>query len=401
MFYNIYITYIVLLVFQPGIFWKDLSPYRLVLVFAIANIFLFILYLLQQRKVKLNDSIGKCLFIFVIIRFISNIRVWLIYSWNSIYESTTVLLIYFITVCYIDKISKAKTMILAFILPGIFIGSYGIYDYYQWKIHFPDSILRTGAYGMYANANDLTHLMILIFPFVFKEFESRKNIILKSILLISMGVIFYSSYLAVSRGGLLGLSIVVTLSVISSKSIKKGKKTILIFVILSLAMVFIIPRMLQRAEYQDHRSLTDISDRSIQGRRDVWWAARQVIKQHPILGIGDNQFSEYFPRDAHNVYYVVATEKGLPGFFVFLLMIFYCFKALLKARSLKDARKSSEEYHILMLAQATGISLIGFLWHGLFANKEKELVFYMCIALCSVVSRLVDKALEKRKEVEA
>jgi putative inorganic carbon (hco3(-)) transporter len=400
MSFSIYISYIFLLVFQPGVFWQDITKLRIVLLVGILCIFTFLLNFLQKKPVKFLDPIGKSLLVFIVIQVISNLSVWLIYAYDTFYLWISIATVYFVGVLYLDRISKAKKFVWAFIFPGIFFGFYGIYNYSKIKEIITHENIRTGAYGMYANPNDLSHLMIMIFPFVFKAFETRKNLLVRLILVISMGGILYASYLTASRGGLLGMIIVVFLSILSSKSFKPIQKRTLLVVMLLLAATVIPAKIMKRAEYSGGKSLFDISDDSIEGRRDVWWEARQIIKEHPLMGIGDGQFQEYLPRDAHSIYYVIATEKGIPGIMTFFILIYFCFKNLFKARILKDSQKGSEDFDILLLAQATGISIIGHLFHGLFANKEKEVIFFICVTLCSVIANLVDKAVEKRKSVK-
>ncbi|MBU1625744.1 hypothetical protein KKB18_00055, partial [bacterium] len=66
----------------------------------------------------------------------------------------------------------------------------------------------------------------------------------------------------------------------------------------------------------------------------------------------------------------------------------------------KDGKRGSMEFDTVLLAQAVGISIIGYLWHSFFSNKEKECVFYMLITLSSIIGKIVDRT-QTKKEIEA
>jgi len=406
-----YYLFIFCLVFQPGILWPQLGPYRVVLIIGILCIYFFIIRILQGRVGRLLDPIGKSLIAFIIVQILSNLKVWFHYAVRTSITWSKISTVYFLGVGLLDDISKARKFIWSFILPGLFVGIIGIYNYHfqpDWLYYWE---FRTGAYGVYRNPNDLTHLMVLITPFLFKEFESREKVGFRIFLLLSMGITFYASYLAVSRAGLIALMLVFALSIATSKVFKPAFRTALLGAMMVTAAIVLPSKILQRPEYKVYEfardssarySLTYIDDKSSVGRRDAWWMARQLFKKNPLLGVGDDQFDDIYIRDAHSIYFSILAEKGLLGVITFACIILFCFKALLKARVLRSFPRGTPEFEIYLLAQATGITIIGYLTHGLLISKDKEFVFYMCVALCSIIGRLVEKATgEEDRQQEA
>ena len=406
MIFSFYIAFIFALMLQPGIFWPQLAPLRIILVLGSINLFFFLLTFLQGKAGKLFDPTGKSLVAFIIVQVISNFRVWLVYALRSLLIWGKILVIYFIAVGLVNNISRAKKYIWAFMIPGLFIGVVGIYNYFYQPEWLHTWAYRTGSYGDYSGANDLAHLMILLFPFLFKEFESRENAFFRFFLVLAMCMNFYVGYLAVSRAGLVGHALVVFLSIMTSKTFSKFTRNSALLIIIIVVGIFLPTRIQERPDYKinewkeeaGRHSLTYVGDKSAVGRFDAWWKARQLLKQNPVFGVGDGQFIEHWFRDAHSLYLIIAAEKGFPGIFTFAAVIIFSFIGLAKALKLKDEPKGSEGYEIYLLAQATAISLVGFLLHGFFASKEKELLFYMLVALSSVIARLAEDALMKKEK---
>jgi O-antigen ligase len=172
--------------------------------------------------------------------------------------------------------------------------------------------------------------------------------------------------------------------------------------------LFVTERVLQRADYKVYEfdqysdaryGLTHVDDKSAVGRTDAWWMARQMFKRNFLLGVGDNQFRDYYIRDAHSIYFSILAEKGLVGVITFALLIWFCFKSLCKVKEFKDAPQGTHEFELYLLAQAAGIAIIGYLTHGILISKDKEFVFYMIVALCSAIGRMADK-IKEEKDIE-
>ena len=187
-------------------------------------------------------------------------------------------------------------------------------------------------------------------------------------------------FLTYSRGAFYAMALSLLLNLFALKRIKFaliaiGCLTVLIFTVPSLRYNFV--------ETIERKDIT------IAERGDYWKVAFNMIKQHPILGVGVNTYHSKFPSYApdptvrqaypHNSYLQMASEIGLPGLFVFILALGYAFR-----RSFK-----------LSLAAETGmiplrIALFAFLLQGFFDNNLYALqaaylfwgtwgVFHACI----------------------
>jgi len=116
-------------------------------------------------------------------------------------------------------------------------------------------------------------------------------------------------------------------------------------------------------------------------RAELNWIALEMFKDHPLLGVGLNNFtvrmSEYgevsgwtrFLQPAHNVYLLIAAETGLLGLAAFLCFLFFVFCSLLKKKN------------GLLLISVAQITLLCFVDHYFFTLPQTALLFWLLIGL--------------------
>jgi len=127
--------------------------------------------------------------------------------------------------------------------------------------------------------------------------------------------------------------------------------------------------------------LTSISDSSgsAQKRIEMWAEGIEMVQQNPVFGIGRGHFLSYTSKlIAHNSAIEVMGETGIPGFFLWLGIIYMGFKNLLFAyRETEDPRSRS---YLLALA----LSIAGYVVSSFFVTLEYE-TFYFLLAVSAAV----------------
>jgi O-antigen ligase len=125
------------------------------------------------------------------------------------------------------------------------------------------------------------------------------------------GFLLWGVLMTKSRGGLLGVMAGVTVLCWS----RYGTKRAILLVALAIGGLLAVAG----------GRLADISTRSGTGqiRVQIWLLCFQLIKQHPILGVGPFRISDYSSYVAHNSYLHAYTELGLAGGVLFT-GIFFC-----------------------------------------------------------------------------
>lgn len=265
---------------------------------------------------KAQQNVLMLIFWFIII--LSTLSVsWLYYSYNTFIEWGKILVIYFLIVSIIDSEKKLSNIFWVIVLSMTITAGVGILQYYGMD--------RTGAglspegrirgVGIF-DTNQLAYGLCFCFPLIFGLFLLSKSFIAKLALLAISSVYFYCLILTQSRGGL--LCFVLTLLFINYKF---GKSRLLKFGGLIFGgLLFIVflkfaPRFSSTLHYQ--------SDGSAMGRIDAWASSLIQLKTSFLLGIGKDQFREYFRISAHSSYIQVLTELGLFGFFVWISLFYF------------------------------------------------------------------------------
>ncbi|MBU3144974.1 O-antigen ligase [Clostridium sp. CF012] len=222
-------------------------------------------------------------------------------------------------------------------------------------IKIASTLFNPNAYGAY--------LILIIFPMIMLSiYEKKKN---KKIVYIFLSILLLTNLLMTfSRNALLGfgLGLLVLALIYSIK---------LIFALggFSVLMIF-IPSVFQRV-----KDLTNLSQN--ESRIKLWKTAMMMIKEHPILGVGNGNFvtryNEYVTKykleyesfknyPSHNSYFKVQSELGIMGIVSFLGIIAI---ALFKVKKMYSTTtdKFYKPFYMGVMA-----SMIAFLFMNLFDN---------------------------------
>ena len=175
-----------------------------------------------------------------------------------------------------------------------------------------------------------------------------------------------ATYYTGSRGGILA-----TLGVFGLYLLAKLRVTPARAILVSVVMLAAL------AAAPSYFVSTSDSSHSAQRRVEMWAEGIEMVQYNPLFGIGKGQFLSYTSKlIAHNSAVEIMGETGIPGFFLWLGIIYMAFKNLLSAyRQTADARSRA---YILAL----GLSIAGYIMSSLFVTLEYE-TFYFLLALAS------------------
>ena len=169
-----------------------------------------------------------------------------------------------------------------------------------------------------------------------------QKITLPSVILLlvnTMGV-----FVSASKAAFLGIAVCCLYMVV----IKRKKW--LPFVVLAVILTFIIPNPIK---HMFHYSLK--KDPYVLNRLDIWKMSLKIFKDHPLAGVGLDNFSSvspkynfkqekgpahYFkaPRMPHSDYFKILTETGIPGLLMLLAALFFILRKSFST-SLFDIKK--------------------------------------------------------------
>ncbi len=257
-------------------------------------------------------------------------------------------------------------------------------DTIYWLWHVPDNSI---IFGPYVNHNHFAGLVEMILPISISLFillkpkgvyqwSFREKIIeifdlKKGNLYILMGfstvILAMSIVFSLSRGALIAICLALTAYVVFLVSQKSQKKRgILVFLFMILIVLF-IGWFGWESMFERFNELENEQGVIYEARLDFWKDSLNIIKNHPITGIGFGNFGGIYPSyrtysgshtilHSHNDYLELLIEGGIIGF---LLVGWFLFQLLYK--SVKTFRKRKEPFSsYLFLGCSAGLLSIWF-----------------------------------------
>ena len=119
--------------------------------------------------------------------------------------------------------------------------------------------------------------------------------------------------------------------------------------------------------------------------------------QHPIFGVGPGMFAEFvedeFRRQgrrttfllSHNSYTQVSSETGFPGFFLYLAVLFSCFKATNSIMRASKLRSGGRWENIGNTAACLQMSVFAYAATALFSSVAYQSLLPTVAGLCTAL----------------
>jgi len=271
------------------------------------------------------------------------------------------------------------------------IGFLSIWGFQQ---HFLGNVrLEEVGGGNYASSNSLAAAVVQFVPvFVALSFVKkwRYKIILLLVSITMIGVIVFTE----SRAAFVGAAIAGLILMLRSK---KSFQFVIITLLIIGAFYYVAINV---AGYTERVSPGSMEKEKYSERVILWKAAWNIAKDHPVTGVGLQNFQFYSARyikeelgaervsfsrgDAHNTFLLILAEGGFGAFFLLLLMIFIFFKDI---RSLRKIFNNNSEYTHLLIGIEAG--MVAFLFANMFHSMAYMENFYWFLFLPSILKSII------------
>ena len=249
------------------------------------------------------------------------------------------------------------------------------YDFGAAAIYFnPERGWVLEGKGLFDNPNDLSYNVVLVVPFALSLIFQSKRFLGRFAGLFFLITSIYCIYLTRSRGGQVAVSACLFAWIyfwIKNKKVRR--RMIIIALLMFLAVV-----SAKTAGYRE--------DESSMGRIESWSEGWQILKNHPLIGVGKDQFKEYHSLDTHNSFVRASAELGLPGLYAFVGMIYAVGLTILRIQSQPEESIKWRPYSASFAGFFTA-----YIVASVFSTRTYELLFFISVAFLGIFGRLALK----------
>ncbi len=228
--------------------------------------------------------------------------------------------------------------------------------------------------GIFNDPNDLGLLFVASLPMAF-FLSQRGGFFGRLLWLAAAGLLLYGTYLTNSRGAMLGVLAVAGIYVWH----RRGLLTASVLGAVGLALLKLVSMRMQQL---------DAEESSAFGRVDAWYEGLQMLRTHPLLGVGVGNFTDYNVLTAHNSFVLVLAETGVLGYSLWLAFIGYGFWMMLTVMRRPfvpaegDAGDAEGEWsQERRMALTLFLSQCGMFACAFFLSRSYTIVLYLFIAV--------------------
>ena len=320
---------------------------------------------------------------------------------------------YFLVCLHCNSKRRLQVLVFVLLVVCLFVTAHGVVDLVRG---FPDSLMIrpdfTGSpylLAMHANEgswlfrirglgeihdpNDFGQLIVCVIPLMFIFWQSRKMLRNLVFVILPVSILLCGVYLTHSRGALLALLAVAVVA---------GRRRI--GTVPSVVLAGVLFAALMALNFTGGRA---ISADTGSDRTALWGESLQLLKSHPLFGVGFGNLADYLGHTAHNSVAVCAAELGLFGLYFWCLYLFPTLNDALAVTSparLTEGKpivpeeglypnetprvEELDKAEINRLGSLMLLSLTGFLVAGWFLSRAFVMTLFMLGGMVEVVYAL-------------
>ena len=249
-------------------------------------------------------------------------------------------------------------------------------------------------------SNLFASILVLFLPSLGAFFFISKRKTVKILSVLCFPFILNIIFLLNSRGAYLGL-----ITAFCSLFLMARKKERKILAITAICALFVVPLLAKDEKIYERFSSIFVEqeerDDSAQSRLVFWGAALDMVSDHPF-GLGGHAFKKMLGmiylrkhgvdvnRSIHNGYLDIATQWGIQGLFLHLLLIYLVFKKALKAAQYQLLKHDA--YHESFFIKSCLSGMVGFCASSMFSNTlDEEWLYWMLAMLLAYIGLVIKK----------
>lgn len=320
----------------PTVLFGPLAEYHVEVVLAVLALGFSIMNVLQGRLEQAPQTyafVGLCMAIPLSLL----VGGWLGGAAEVLYGFLPVVFCFVLPAANFRKVAHFRWLIVLMVLCSAYFIYNGLHDLANHVIpsdfiYGDEELRRIRGLGFVKDPNDLAQVLVSFLPLLFL-WRQRSKLVTALLLLPPIVLLVTGMYFTHSRGG--ALALMATLIIALRRKVGTVPAVVLAgaLFLASLAVGWSGGR--------------DVSVEAGGDRLDAWSVGLELIKHHPLFGVGIDKFADFNDVTAHNSVVVCAAEIGLPGFICWSFLVLATFRNLIAISGWKPETEteSTEPLH--------------------------------------------------------
>jgi probable O-glycosylation ligase (exosortase A-associated) len=263
--------------------------------------------------------------------------------------------------------------------------------------------VKQGPGGMLEDNNNFGLALVMALPFLIQITQAERNPVLKRGFLAIVPLTAVAVMATHSRGAFLSMAAAIGVLVWRSKNRFVG---FAIAGVLALSAFLMVPDSYKEriSSIQDYEQ-----DGSAMGRLAAWQTAINMTKSNPVFGVGFENFQANYwryasgaqsegKRVAHNAYFQIMAECGLPAYGLYMFLIVATMLALWRVR--KRAEELYAQSWIRDYAVMFEATMVAFIVGSTFLNRAQFDLFYHLVAIVIAFEVIAEREFSGQGEVD-
>ncbi len=252
---------------------------------------------------------------------------------------------------------------------------------------------RLRGLGEINDPNDFAQLIVCTIPLVFIFWRPKKALSNFALVLVPVAALLYGAFLTHSRGSMLSLMAVVIVA---------GRRKIG-----TIPSLIIAGGLFLGASALNFTGGREISADAGSDRTALWGDGLQLLKTHPLFGVGFGRMADFAGQTAHNSLVVCAAELGMFGLYFWSLFLLPTIRDVLAVSSPTNMTEGHpvvrettpfqfnqskvetlDKEEIARLGRLVLLSLTGFLVASWFLSRAFVLTLFLLGGIAEVVFQM-------------
>jgi O-antigen ligase len=307
---------------------------------------------------------------------------------NPIYMYFSTLIFFFITMTIIDSVKRLYWSCMVAVGSVAFASLYMLREWQKGIAAYGEGYRPGWVVG---DANYFTVAALAVMPIAFELIIVAESKLQKAYAIVCTILTFAAVTLGASRGGFLGIVLMVTYLLARSR---KPLRNFLVVFVLALPVLLFAPNSPINRFFHP-----DAGDQASVGKHLVGWqAGLNMIRKHPIGGVGFGNYKAVVtrydksgevrldPHVAHNAYLEIAAEMGIPAIVIFWVFLGTAFFSAGRTRKLAMARGAPV---LAALALGSQASILGTCVGIFFVSGQYTRLVWFVLCMTMVMPLLV------------